>query len=446
MAVVRENENEPSEDRRLDVLYVTYDGLLEPLGRSQVLGYLKGVAASGLSVGILSFEKPGDLRKGAEREALERELRSRGILWKPLRYDRHPRAAAKAWDIVKGTATALGLSRRHEPAVVHARSYVAGLIAMAVREMSGARLLFDMRGFWPEERVELGLFTRNGSLYRAAKLLERHLLRTADHVVVLTESAKALLKDREARTRLASGPGWVRETPVTVVPCCVDLDRYRPMPRDTELSHRHGLDSSLLIGNLGAFNGRYMTAEMFRFAFHLKTHRPELRFVYLTAHPGAAVRAAAREAGLREEDVLVHRAAPEEVPRWLSLFRLGVFFLRPSYAAKASSFTKLGEFLASGVPVVTNTGVGDVDRILGNERCGLLLPGLTDRDLAAFARSALPLLEGPTIPDRIRQNCREAAVAHFALDEGVRRYRAVYDALLSPPLGTETRGVPAEVR
>jgi glycosyltransferase involved in cell wall biosynthesis len=443
MAGVRPNEP-PGDDRRLDVLYVTYDGLLEPLGRSQVLGYVNELAAKGLSVGILSFEKPEDLQNHQERQALAAELDGRGILWKALRYDRHPRVASTAWDVVKGIAMALRLSRQHQPTVVHARSYVAGLIATATREVSGARLVFDMRGFWPEERVELGIFAQNGSLYRAAKLLEKHLLRTADHVVVLTESAKALLKDREARAHLAAR--GTRDTPVTVVPCCVDLARYRPMPPDVELARRHGLSRSLVIGNLGAFNGRYMTTEMFRFAFHLKTHRPELRFVYLTAHPKAAVATAARDAGLRDEDVLVHRVASEEIPRWLSLFRLGVFFLRPSYAAKASSFTKLGELLASGVPVVTNTGVGDVDRILGNERCGLLLPGLTDRDLAAFARSALPFLQGDAIPEHIRQNCREAAETHFALAEGVRRYRAIYDTLLASPIEVETRGVPAEVR
>lgn len=442
MAAVRENQ-QSDDGRRLDVLYVTYDGLLEPLGRSQVLGYMKELAAEGLAVGILSFEKPVDLHNRREKDALATELASCGILWEALRYDRHPRVGATAWDIVKGILAALRLSRQHQPAVVHARSYVAGLIATATRQVSGARLVFDMRGFWPEERVELGLFAQNGLLYRAAKLLEKHLLRTADHVVVLTEAAKALLKDREARAHLASR--GTRDTPVTVVPCCVDLERYRPRPRDAELSRRHGLDSSLIIGNLGAFNERYMTTEMFRFAFHLKTHRPDLRFVYLTAHPRAAVIAAAREAGLREEDVHVLRAAAEQVPRWLSLFRLGVFFLRPSYAAKASGFTKLGEFLGSGVPVVTNTGVGDVDRILGSERCGLLLPGLTDRDLAAFAHSALPLLEGPTVPEPLRRNCRDAAAAHFALPEGVRRYRAIYDALLSTPLEAESC-VPAEVR
>ncbi len=317
-------------------------------------------------------------------------------------------------------------------------------MARAVASPEGARFVFDMRGFWPEERLELGLFAQNGLLYRWSKLLESRLLGAADHVVVLTESAKATLKDGEARVRLARGSA--REIPIAVVPCCVDSNRYRPLPPDMELARHHGLESSVVIGNIGAFNRRYMTTEMFRFAFHLKTHRPDLRFVYLTAHDPAAVTRTAREAGLHDEDVLVLEVDPYEVPRWLSLFRLGVFFLRPSYAAKASSFTKLGEFLAAGVPVATNTGVGDLDRILAGDRCGLLLPGLTDRELSSFARKALPLLEGPSVPDEARNNCRSCAITHFALEQGVVRYRAIYDALAAETGGAAGGTVVAGVR
>jgi glycosyltransferase involved in cell wall biosynthesis len=416
---------------RLDVLYVSYDGLLEPLGQSQIVRYLEGLAALGLRLQVLSFEKPGDLADDDRRECLRHALDSRGISWRPLPYHRHPRLLATAWDVARGVAAGLKLVERYGPDVVHARSYVAGLIGLALKASGGARFVFDMRGFWPEERIELGLFRQQGILYRASKILESRLLAAADHVVVLTESAKSILREREAKARLAAQPA--REIPMSVIPCCVDVERYRPLPRDLDLARRYRLDSSVVVGNVGAFNQRYLVHEMFRFACHLKAHRPDLRFVYLTEQDPEGVRRMARAAGLGGEDVLVLRADPEDVPRWLSLFRLGIFFLRPSYAAKASSFTKLGEFLAAGVPVVTNTGVGDVDRILGADRSGLLLPGLTDRELSAFAHKALPLLEGDAATEEIRGHCRSAALRHFALSEGVARYRGIYETLAPAP-------------
>jgi glycosyltransferase involved in cell wall biosynthesis len=437
-------EVRPLEPPAVQVLYITYDGLLEPLGRSQVLPYLLELAKAGVRSAVVSFEKPTDTANRAAVGALRAELEGAGIVWRALPYHKRPRALVTAWDVVRGVAAGWSLSRRHRPAIVHARSYVAGLIGLAVKTLSGARFVFDMRGFWPEERVELGLFRQNGLGYRLSKLAEETLLASADHVVVLTENAKSILRGRQASAELRSRRP--RETPLSVVPCCVDLERYGAGAgvRDVELARAHGLDSSVVIGNVGAFSPRYMTYEMFRFACHVKSHRPEARFVYLTHHASEPVRKAARNAGLRDEDVLVLRVEPADVPRWLSLFRLGVFFLRPSYAAKASSFTKLGEFLAAGVPVVTNTGVGDVDRLLGSERCGLLLSGLTDRDLAVFARKALPLLDGAEVPAEIRRNCLAAAKSHFALEDGVRRYRTIYDSLAASGRAVERAGVAAE--
>ena len=415
------------QDCRFDLLYLTYDGVLEPLGRSQVLSYLGALAEEGLRVAIVSFEKPELLRGHAPVQALRANLAAHGMTWYPLLYHRTPRVLGTAWDLARGASRAWRLTRRGHPVALHARSYVAGLMGAAVKRLTRTPFVFDMRGFWPEERVEMGLFRPQGSLYRAAKLSERLLLASADHVVVLTESAKAILRDREARGHLASGNE--REKPITVIPCCVDLDRFASRPRDAELAATHGLEDRLVIGNIGAVNRRYLTHEMFRFAFHAKSHLPRLRFVYLTQQDPEEVFRASLAAGLERDDVLVAPAAPSDVPRWLTLYRLGVFFLRPSYAAKASSFTKLGEFLAAGVPVITNTGVGDVDRILGSERTGLLVHGLTDRDLAVAAKKALPLLEGERVPMETARACRDIAAAHFDLTDGACRYQAVYRSL-----------------
>ncbi len=428
---------------RIHLLFVTYDGLLEPLGRSQVVSYLRESARGDLDVSVVSFEKREDLVDGGKSRSLQAELAQYGITWTPLLRHQAPPIVAPTWDLLRGVRAGLVLARRSKSSILHARSYVAGLMALSIKMLTGARLVFDMRGFWPEERVELDHFRPQGLLYRAAKLLEKRLLAAADHVVVLTESAKAILREREAQARLASAD--IREAPISVVPCCVDLDRYRPLPRDLEIARSRNLESSLVIGNIGAFNRRYLAHEMFRFAFHLKSHRPEVRFVYLTAARPSAVSRVARDAGLDDEDLVILRAEPSDVPRWLSLFRLGVFFLRPSYAAKASSFAKLGEFLAAGIPVVTNTGVGDVDRILASDRCGLLLPGLTDRDLSAFAKKALPLLAGQEVPESYRRQCRAAAAEHFALTDGARRYQAIYDSLASSARPAEESEIAVEL-
>ena len=431
----------PNVDTRvhgLDVLYISYDGLLEPLGASQIVPYLCALADRGVGLSVLSFEKPRDFddRDRADRmDALRSRLASKSIRWTPLRYHQRPRTLAKIVDLVSGIANALRLVRLERPAIVHARSYISGLIAWAVQSVSGARFVFDMRGFWPEERVELGLFRARGVLYRLSKRCEQFLLDRSDHVVVLTESAKSLLREREAEAHLAARHS--RENGISVIPCCADLDRFRPTEPNRKLQLASELDGRIVIGNIGAVNKRYMLHEMFRFFFHIKSHLPHARFVYLTQNDPSLVRPVARDAGLSEDNLLITSVEPPDMPQWLSLFRLGVFFLKPSYAAKASSYTKLAEFLAAGVPVVTNKGVGDVEKILGSNRCGVLVPGLTENDLAAAARRALGLIEGERVPEAVRESCRATAEKHFALDKGVERYFSIYQSLASAELESE---------
>src|SRR5262249_21399333 len=147
-------------------------------------------------------------------------LASRGIRWIALRYHKTPTVPATAWDIVRGSLTAAWLAWKARVRVIHCRSYVAGLMGLVARAVSGARFIFDMRGFWPEERVEGGLWRQDSAVFRLAKLAEGALLHAADAVIVLTERARIILTSGAYRAALSP------QVRVVVIPCCVDLDRF----------------------------------------------------------------------------------------------------------------------------------------------------------------------------------------------------------------------------
>ncbi|HJS40732.1 MAG TPA: glycosyltransferase, partial [Sphingomicrobium sp.] len=191
------------------ILYISYDGMLEPLGQSQVLAYLERLAP-GRRIHLISFEKPADWGDAAARGAMRVRLRQAGIAWHPLRYHKSPSAPATAYDVAVGSALAIALVRRHQLGLVHARSYVAAAMALAAKGLTGAAFLFDMRGLWADERVDGGLWRDGGRLYRAAKSLERRFLLAADHVVTLTHASE---KEIRGFDYLA-----VRSPPISVIP------------------------------------------------------------------------------------------------------------------------------------------------------------------------------------------------------------------------------------
>jgi glycosyltransferase involved in cell wall biosynthesis len=395
-------------------LYISYDGLLEPLGQSQVLPYVEGLADRGIAFTLLTFEKAADLARADDVRRLRERLAPRRIRWVALRYHKAPSVPATAWDIICGSLVGAWLAWRTRARVIHVRSYVAGLMGLAARAASGARFVFDMRGFWPEERVEGGLWPPGGRLFRLAKRAERALLRAADAVIVLTEQARRIVAGGAYRAALSP------RARVAVIPCCVDLHRFaapnvwetHPLP--------HGPRTLVYAGSVGTW---YMLTEMLDFHRAVRARDPELGFLILNRGDHDVIAAAVAATGA--EGVRVLAATPDEIPGHLRQAWAGLYFIKPVFSKKGASPTKLGEYLAAGLPVVVNAGVGDADEMVAAAGVGVVVE--------RFAREEYltrwDALEGMATDPGLRGRCRETARRTLALDGGVARYHEVYDEL-----------------
>ena len=391
------------------VLYVSYDGMLEPLGQSQVIAYLERLAGE-RCIHLLSFEKPEDWADRDRRERSRSRLRSAGIHWHPRRYHKRPSALATAWDIGIGTISALWLVLRHRLRIVHARSYVAAVMALAVRRLTGAKFVFDMRGFWADERVDGGLWPRDGRMYRVAKWFERKFLQGADHVVSLTHAA---VREMEKFDYLQG-----RMPPVTVIPTCADLSRFVPIEGARDPHH-------FTMGYVGSAGTWYLfdtTVAAFR---HLKHLRPDARLLIVNRGEHALIRDKLQAGGVEPEDVELRQADPAEIPGLMARMDATTFFIKPVFSKQASAPTKLGEFLGCGIPCLANTGVGDMAQILEEDHVGVAITRLDADALMTGLRRLLSLLEEPGI----QQRCVAAAQKHFSLEQGVAEYAMIYRSL-----------------
>ena len=135
--------------RRPRVVYVSYDGAAEPLGRSQVLAYLVRLARDA-EITLISFEKG---EQG--RAEVARELAAAGIRWLPRSYHRRPPVLSTLWDLLAGARALRRACRAERPDLVHVRSYVPAAIALLAAWPGRRRwkLLFDIRGFWADGRA-----------------------------------------------------------------------------------------------------------------------------------------------------------------------------------------------------------------------------------------------------------------------------------------------------
>ena len=390
------------------IAYVSYDGALEPLGRSQVVPYVVGLAAAGLPMTLVSFEKPADFgTPSAPSEAargLAAELTAAGVRWRPLRYHKRPTLPATLWDIGAGIVTLARLRVGGGLRAVHARGYVAGLMAWLLKKTMGTRFVFDMRGFWPEERVDGGLWRADSRIYRVVKRLERRFLRDADRIVVLTDRARLELRRRGVRP------------PVTVVPTCVDLDRFRPA------SQPPSEPTFVYAGSLGTV---YPLDAMLAFVRRVRARAPRASLRIVSRAEPDLVRGAMKSAGLDEGAVTLEAAEHATIPAVLGRASVGLAFYRPGSSRQATCPTKVGEYLACGLPVVVTAGVGDMDTLIAEHRAGVVIDAFTD---AAYER-ALDELEKLLLEPDLAARCRGLAERHFSLRTGVDRFVALHRQL-----------------
>ena len=147
------------------ILYISYDGLLEPLGQSQVLEYQKKLSKRH-EIFIISFEKITlDINNEFHSSTLN-ILKASNINWYRLKYHKKPSGLATAFDIFTGILYASFLILRFNIKIIHARSYVPSVIALAMKKLIGIKFIFDMRGFWADERVDGGIWRNNSFLYK----------------------------------------------------------------------------------------------------------------------------------------------------------------------------------------------------------------------------------------------------------------------------------------
>ncbi|NHQ59224.1 glycosyltransferase family 4 protein [Chlorobium sp. BLA1] len=397
----------------MSVLYISYDGILEPLGQSQVLAYLNFLSKH-RRIYLISFEKPEDWDNASERNRITASVAASGILWYPLRYHKKPSSLATLWDIVCGFATGLFLVLRYRLRIVHARSYVSSVIALLLKRFTGVKYVFDMRGFWADERVDGGLWPKGGSLYRAAKWFERHFLLNADLVVSLTHAAVT-----EINT-FSYLQGKI--IPFEVITTCADLNLFHPRQMD---SLSHPSDRPFTLGYVGSVGVWYLFDETLRCFKLLRKQVPDARLYIVNRGGHAFIHERLQAMGIAPDLVRIEAADPGGVALAMQEMDAGIFIIKPVYSKIASAPTKLGEFLGCGVPCLGNTGVGDMAAILENEQVGVALNSFDD---ASMSQAITRLLE-LTKKEDIKTRCRSVALRYYSLDEGVRRYASIYKRL-----------------
>jgi glycosyltransferase involved in cell wall biosynthesis len=405
------------------ILYVTFDGVLQPLGFSQVVRVIAALAQRGFPYGLLSVERKSDLADGDKVRRLERLLGEVEIPWTPVGVDLGGSARRVAEAFARVTGAAAAIVGRQRTSLVHARGYQAAAIANAIGRIKAVPYLFDARGCWIDERPDWFGYS---TAYAVGKFVERNLYEGAKAVVTLTEL--------HAGDVIDGAFGKKDRRVVETIPTCADYGEFailpnRPakpegssvVPPDVQLRLR----DRIVISIVGALNRSYLpeqTLALFKYARELN---PLVHLLVLTQQQREYGKQLAA-AGIPAEDVTLASATHEDMPTWLSWIDFGLLLLADTIAKRGSMPTKLAEFFAAGVRPVAHACNSEMASWVRRAGSGVLLETTKDEDLR---RAAYEIATSSANVTDLRR-ARDLTAPHFSLSSGVERYAGLLDRVL----------------
>lgn len=404
-----------------NILFISYDGMTDPLGQSQVIPYLEGLSKYGYKIFLLSCEKKEvyQQRKGSIAKILE----AAAITWIPLRYTKKPPVLSTLIDIVNLKKAAQTIHLQNNLCMVHTRPGVPALIGLWLKKKYGIKFLNDIREFYADSRVDGGIWNKSNFLFKTIysffKKQEAEQVAQSDGIVCLTHAAEKII---------TAWPEYNANTPLKVIPCSADLALFDidtiTEKQKSELRSKLGIkNTDFVLSYLGSIGGWYLTAEMMMFCKQLLGKFPQAKFLFISPNLHEYIAETAARYGVPGDKIISVNAVRSEVPALLSLSNYSLFFIKPCYSKQSSSPTKHGELMAMGIPVITNAGVGDVKEIVEQFNGGFVV---SDFSIAAFDK-VISQMEKVTID---KEQIRRGAFEFYSLQNAISSYIGMYHEIM----------------
>ncbi len=304
--------------------------------------------------------------------------------------------------------------------VIHCRSYLAGLAGLLARRfISHPRVIFDVRGFYPEEAVVQGCWKLGSLSYRMWKLIERSLFAKADIIVCLSDRFQEHVTSISATAHCRVVFASVRSEDF----CLSSVDKLK-------IIKGAGLGCKLLFvysGSLGAWH----TVSAIGSLFHdIKSSIPDAGLLVLSNENSDFVRSELAHCGLNRSDYSVLSVRHEDVPHYLAAADWGIIPLRhgigSNYAMHVIADTMIGlkvaEYLSAGLPLIVNVNVGGLRSLLKSYAIGITFDLDHCGDVGVKIKQADSATMGAT--------CRKIARELFDVRSAAAAYCSIYADLV----------------
>ena len=392
-----------------DILYITTNGLSEPLGRSQIFSYLKR-NSSQFNFYLVSLEKRKFFLQHSGVDLLT-ECSNLGIKWKFRYFISKPYLISTLINMLRVFYLSfITLISKRDISVIHCRSYIPAFMGILLAKIFNKKLIFDMRGLWLEELIASGSINRGQTLHKLLSFFERLALKRSSHIITLTHSSKNYLVENQN----------VAINKISVIPTCVDSDNFYP---SIQPNSRNSI-KFVVLGTI--LSGWFKLDLLAKFIKFIDNANINAEFDFITTENRALIKDALELEGieLKSLKLNIFSKRREELAKVLHNQDFGLMFYESKYLSEiARSPTKIGELLACGVPIIINSGIGDIDNLIQQKRVGIRID-----DLDNF-QDSLNLLLALRKDNNLKERCIKTADEVYSVVKGADTYSKIYKSL-----------------
>lgn len=388
-----------------EIIYISHDGILDPLGQSQIFQYIN-VLSKEYNFYLITLEKKHNLNDKKKLDNLFNKFLEKNINWKYFQFENI--FFLKIFNFFRVLWYLFSLFLRKKIKIIHIRSYLPGFYIIPLKLCFNFKLIFDMRGFLPEEKVDRLHKSFFNYKYIFLKIIEKLLLNYSNEIVTLTYKSKKILKKKFK----------INKKNITVIRTCVNTSIFKPINKN---------NSSLVIGYIGNLYGAYNILPIIEtFSKLIEIDKNIILKIY-TKEEKKNIKNYFLMKNIPNKNYSIESVDNDELIKIVPCFDIGVFNLNKNYSIQASFPTKIGEFLASGVPIVCNNFNEDIEKILSINKIGLIVDFNFEYKYPKVFYNKLIELKNN---DKIKYNCRSFCLNELSIEYGTNKYNEIYKKYL----------------
>lgn len=377
-------------------------GLLEPLGRSQILPYMLNTSKN-YNIVIFSSEKKEDIENREYYNQIKNLLNKNKIIWHHTIFKFGKKNIP--FSLTRDFFTTIFLCAKFNVDIIHCRCYLPNFVGVIVKIFFRKKLIFDMRGLWPEE-LALGLKKgRKSFFYKILKFIEFINIFYSDNVISLTNKAKEYLVEIYK----------LDSKRVFTIPTCVDLKKFQYcLPKDNQ---------SKKFSCVGTIISDWFLVDWLSMFFKcIDEYDDQATFEIISKDDENKIISRLNLNNSIKKKLSIKSATSDQMPSLIKDHCASAFFFKSDISKLGSSPTRCGEILAVGRPIICNSGVGDIEQIITGNNIGVIVNDPDYNSMLGAIKDLYKLINDPLTSNR----CRNFAESYYSVIKATNKYKEIY--------------------